>query len=151
VVQAVFRRWAVLCALLVVLLVTGSASAATLYVAPGGSMIGGCASSEPCAASRANAIVAPGDTVAVAPGSYDVLVLTRGGTSGAPVRWVSAVRWAAHAPRAYIAASAPFVTFEGFDVGGGAATLIRVEASYSRIVGTMCTAARRRARAGVGS
>jgi parallel beta-helix repeat protein len=116
-------------------LVTGSASAATLYVAPGGSMIGGCASSEPCAASRANAIVAPGDIVAVAPGSYDVLVLTRGGTSGAPVRWVSAVRWAAHAPRAYIAASAPFVTFEGFDVGGGAATLIRVEASYSRIVG----------------
>jgi len=95
---AVSRLLGVLIGLVLLLGAAGSASAATLYVTPSGSATSVCASVEPCSASRADAIVAPGDTVQVAPGGYGPLTLTRGGTDVAPVTWSSGTRWGAHAP-----------------------------------------------------
>jgi parallel beta-helix repeat protein len=123
-------------ALALVPVAAGSASAADLYVTPSGSATSACTTSVPCSVDRADAIVAAGDTVRVAPGSYPSSDLTRGGTSGAPVRWLSTTRWGAHFPSIRIEASAPYVTFEAFDVGNsGGGTLLGVGGSYSRIVG----------------
>jgi parallel beta-helix repeat protein len=132
---AVSRVLGVLMGLVLLLGAAGSASAATLYVTPSGSATSVCASFEPCSASRADAIVAPGDTVQVAPGAYGPLTLTRGGTDVAPVIWLSGTRWGAHAPTIHVAGSAPFLTVEGFDVGGAAGSLIVVDGSHGRVVG----------------
>jgi parallel beta-helix repeat protein len=126
---------AVLGATLVFLIAAASASAVTLYVTASGSATSACTSNAPCAVTRADALVRPGDTVRVGAGRYPASSLTRGGTSAAPVRWLSTTRWGAHFPSVHIAASAPFVTLEGFDVGGTAGTLVSVDGSYSRIVG----------------
>ena len=134
-VQVVSRISGLLCTLLSVLSTAAPASAATLYVTPSGSATSGCVSGDPCSASRADAIVAPGDTVLLAPGSYYTLTLRHGGTNAAPVTWTSATRWGAHTPSVLITSAAPYVTFEGFDVSGVVGSLITSTASYSRIVG----------------
>jgi parallel beta-helix repeat protein len=129
-------RFVLIGVLLLVLVAAAPAAAADLHVTPSGTGTSNCTSTQPCSASRADALAAPGDTVQVGPGRYGPLSVTQGGISGAPVTWRSTTHWAAHFPIVRIEASAPFVTFAGFDVGDdGGGTLLGVSGSYSRIIG----------------
>ena len=87
-----------------------------------------------CTVARAASLVAPGDTVDIAPGRYAGTVRpARGGTPAAPIRFVAAapgvVLDAAGAPNAIRLIGAGDVRFEGVEVTGGANQGVWVEAS----------------------
>lgn len=63
-------RFSVLIALVIVLLVPASATAATRYAAPNGGMVPGCSQVTPCSLDSAITAAAPGDEVVVGPGQY---------------------------------------------------------------------------------
>jgi hypothetical protein len=93
------------------------------------------------AASRVRA----GDTVHVAPGRYrGPLTISRGGTSGAPVRFVASRPWRARiaaradGPVEVVQIHADHVTFDGFDVtgsGGDGTVGIAAEGDHDAVVG----------------
>ena len=112
-----------------------------LYVAPHGSDSGRCTRSAPCRSlERADALVAPGTTVLVAPGDYARSHLRRSGRRTARIRYRSTTPWGAKVTAesgAAVLISGAYVDFAGFDVTGGAdvSSGIALAGSYSRAIG----------------
>src|SRR5271157_2386593 len=81
--------------LLILLLSTGAGR--QFYVAPGGSNSADGSALHPWVTiNKAASMVAPGDTVHVAPGTYNAPVTTsKSGTSGSPITFISTVKWGA--------------------------------------------------------
>ena len=99
------------------------------YVAPGGSNSADGSAQHPWATiSHAGAEVAPGDTVHVAPGTYNENVyLSVSGTSSAPITFISDVPWGAKIRSTTsifaLETHGNYVTIQGFDVSGNAANV----------------------------
>ena len=113
--------------LLILLLSTGAGR--QFYVAPGGSDSAVGSAQHPWATiSHAGRVVAPGDTVNVASGTYNENVyLNVSGTSSAPTTFVSDVPWGAkiRSTTAIFAweTHGNYVTIQGFDISGEAANV----------------------------
>jgi hypothetical protein len=116
-----------------------------LYVSPRGSDRDDGSRARPWrTVQHAAARVRPGDTVHVAPGRYrGPLTIARGGTSGAPVRFVSQRRWRARlsargdGPVEVVQIHADHVTFQGFEVtgrGGDGTVGIGAEGNFDAVV-----------------
>ena len=123
----------------------------SFYVAPGGSNSGDGSAQHPWATIQhaADAVVA-GDTVHVAPGTYNETVsIQASGTSSAPITFISDVKWGAkirsanstYAVRIGVNTDPPtagnYVTFQGFDVSGDPSYVwhgILLWASHCRII-----------------
>ncbi len=103
---------------------TLAVSQTTWYVAPSGSNSNPCTSSQPCATiSHASTLARPGDTVLVAPGSYEGSFQTRAsGTSSASITYRSSVRWGARLEQGHSGSAwgnyGSYVVIDGFEVVG---------------------------------
>jgi hypothetical protein len=123
------------------------------YVATTGSDSGPGSESRPWrTVNHAAAQAKPGDVIHVAPGTYDENVVIRtGGTAGAPIRFVSTVKWGAKVvgvrnswtqggDRPAIEINASYIDINGFDVSAPHAVVgievnaVRSPVSYVRLL-----------------
>ena len=116
----------------------------TFYIAPGGSDSADGSIRHPWATiQHAADLVAPGDTVYVAPGNYSAAVTTNtSGTAAAPIKFISTVPWG---PRHVTTAGGTsgsawtnrgnYVVIQGFSFSGNSQCGINNMASYTQIIG----------------
>lgn len=101
-----------------------AASQTSWYVAPDGRDSNPCTSLRPCATiSHASIMVRPGDTVLVAPGTYEGSFQTRAsGTSSAYITYRSSERWGARLVQGHSGSAwgnyGSYVDIDGFEVVG---------------------------------
>ncbi len=102
----------------VLLFAMGAAAQNSYYVAPTGSDSNDGSQTRPWRTiNHADGVVAPGDTVHVAPGTYGSVSLGKAGSSTSRITYVSDTKWGARVPPV-VNISGSYVTFKDFEIDG---------------------------------
>ena len=102
----------------VVLFAMATSAQNSYYVAPSGSDSNDGSQTHPWQTMiHANNVVVAGDTVHVAPGTYSSVSLSKSGTAGSRITYISDAKWGAKLPPV-VHLSGSYTTFQNFEIDG---------------------------------